>query len=137
MSTAGLTKDSGWEVGVSKTLQYSVPELWDLLTSPNGLTLWLGEGAELAVGSRYETADGTTGEVRSYREHDRIRVTWQPADWSHDSTVQLALSGSGPKTVLRFHQERLADADERTRQRTHWQDVMTTVIERLGSDRGQ
>jgi uncharacterized protein YndB with AHSA1/START domain len=137
MSAVGQTKDAGWEVGVSKTLPYSVPVLWEFLTSPAGQAIWLGDEVSLEPGSTYRTASGTTGEVRSYREQDRLRVTWRPAGWSHDSTVQLAVSGSGPKTVLRFHQERLADADERIQQRTHWQNVMTAMVEGLSSDHGE
>jgi len=76
MAPVGETKDAGWNIGVSKTLPYSVPELWDFITSTEGITLWLGEGAVLENGSAYKTADGTTGEVRSIREHDRIRLTW-------------------------------------------------------------
>jgi hypothetical protein len=38
---------------------------------------------------------------------------------------------------LRFRQEWLADADERTRQRTHWQSVVSTLVERLESDAGR
>jgi uncharacterized protein YndB with AHSA1/START domain len=137
MAPVGLSKDAGWEIGVSKTLPYSVPELWEFVSSAEGIAVWLGEGAVLGEpGSSYETTDGTTGEVRSKNENDRIRVTWRPADWSQDSTVQVALSGSGAKTVLRFHQERLADAEQRARQRTHWQQVMAAVIERL-SDGGE
>ncbi|HET6296958.1 MAG TPA: SRPBCC domain-containing protein [Kribbella sp.] len=136
MAPVGETKDAGWNVGVSKTLPYSVPELWDFITSTEGVTVWLGEGAVLENGSAYKTADGTTGEVRSIREHDRIRLTWHPADWSHESTVQVAVSGAGSKSVLRFHQERLADAEERNRQRTHWQNVMDSVVRRL-SDGGE
>lgn len=129
--TVGKTKDVGWEIGVSKTLPYSVPELWDFLTSPEGIAVWLGDGASLAPGATYETKDGTTGEVRGFREKDRVRLTWHPADWSHESTVQVALSAAGPKTVVRFHQERLASAEERTRQRTHWQQVMTALVAAL------
>ncbi|MFB6722606.1 SRPBCC domain-containing protein [Kribbella sp. NPDC056345] len=127
----GQTKDAGWNIGVSKTLPYPVSDVWDFVISPAGVTLWLGKGAELADGAAYKTADGTVGEVRSLHENDRVRLTWQPHDWSHESTVQVAVSAAGSKTVLRFHQERLADADERERQRTHWQQVMAAMIEGL------
>jgi hypothetical protein len=57
---------------------------------------------------------------------------------SHDTTVQVALRPSGEeKTMLRFHQEWLADADERTRQRTNWQSVLSALVERLESDAGR
>ncbi len=127
----GLTKDVGWNIGVSKTLPYAVAHVWSFLLSPAGVALWLGTGAQLATGAPYETVDGTVGEVRSLHADNRIRLTWQPADWSHESTVQVTVSASAAKTVLRFHHERLADADERERQRTHWEAVMAAVVQAL------
>ena len=40
----GLTRDAGWEVGASRTLDASVKKMWDLLLSPTGLGLWVGRG---------------------------------------------------------------------------------------------
>jgi uncharacterized protein YndB with AHSA1/START domain len=130
----GQTKDVGFEIGVSKTLPFPVERVWQVLTSPEGVRLWLGDGVELgtAKGDRYETADGTTGEIRSFHEHDRVRLTWRPADWDHDTTVQIAVHAQGARTRLTFHQEWLADADERARQRDHWRAVLATVIDALG-----
>ena len=44
----------------------------------------------------------------------------------------MSPSSSG-KTILRFHQERLASADERSQQREHWRAVMGSVIQALES----
>lgn len=130
----GKTKDAGWEIGVSRTLPVPVDEVWRVLTGDEGLAVWLGAGAVLepSKGARYETDDGTVGEVRSFHPLDRVRLTWQPVEWDHDSTVQVAVRGDGGRTTLRFHQERLADADERERQRAHWQAVMERVAALLG-----
>jgi predicted RNA-binding Zn ribbon-like protein/uncharacterized protein YndB with AHSA1/START domain len=126
--TAGLTKDAGWEIGVSKTLPLPAGAVWDFIASPDGVALWLGtvDGLPTEKGARYETADGVTGEVRSHRPGDRIRVT------HGDTTIQVAVSAAGPgKSVLRFHQEHLADAEERERRRTHWKAVMERVAGEL------
>ncbi|WP_436492787.1 SRPBCC family protein [Actinokineospora sp. HUAS TT18] len=129
----GQTKDVGWNIGVSKTLPHPIGKVWDFMTSPEGIALWLGEGAELSPvkGTRYETADGTVGEIRGYHEHDRIRLTLRPGDWDHDTTMQFAMVANGDRTMLRFHQEWLADAEEREHQREHWQGVMDAVVEAL------
>lgn len=127
----GETKDVGFNIGVSKTLPYPVEHVWDFLLSPAGLAVWLGEGVELAPKKTYRTADGTEGEVRSLHPLDRVRLTWRPKDWDHDTTVQVAVRGEGEKTMLRFHQEWLADSDERSRQRDHWKAVLDKVIEAL------
>jgi uncharacterized protein YndB with AHSA1/START domain len=125
----GLTKDAGWQIGVSRTLPHPLAVVWDFISSPAGLALWLGSGAVLTPerGARYQTAAGVVGEVRGYRPADRIRVT-------HGSTtmqVALAPAGRGTRTTLRFHQERLANAEEREQRRTHWQSVLEQVAAAL------
>jgi uncharacterized protein YndB with AHSA1/START domain len=134
----GKTADVGWNIGVSRTLPYSAAEVWDFLVSREGVEIWLGPGVDLPreKGEAYETANGTTGEIRSYVEADRVRLTWQPKDWDHSSTVQVRLSGSGAKTTLRFHQEWLSGAEEREEQRTYWEDVTERVVAAL-EERGR
>ncbi len=65
--------------------------------------------------------------MRGYRPVDRIRVT------HGTTTVQVALTpaAEGSRTMLRFHQEHLASAEDRERQRTHWQRVMDQVATAL------
>lgn len=129
----GRTKDVGYQIGVRRTVPHSVEEVWDCLMDPSGLAVWLGPGTELDAdrGSTYATDDGTTGEVRSLREHDRIRVTWHPAAWTHDTTVQVALLPAATGTVILFHQEHLADGAERERQREHWKAVIERLVQLL------
>ena len=130
----GHTKDAGWEIGVSRTVPFPMEEVWDFLTSPEGSAVWLGTGVHRLdePGETYETSAGTAGEFRSFRPHDRVRVTWQPPDWDHGSTVQFTVSSAGPgRTIVRFHQERLADAGEREEQRAHWRAVLNAVVAEL------
>lgn len=123
----GLTKDAGWQIGVSRTLPHPPAVVWDFISGPDGLDLWLGTGADLTPerGASYRTADGVTGEVRGYRPGDRIRLT------HGTTTVQVAITAAGGKTVLRFHQERMASAEERERRREHWRHVMDDVATAL------
>jgi uncharacterized protein YndB with AHSA1/START domain len=132
----GLTRDAGWEIGVSRTLPYPPELVWGFIISPAGLSLWLGDGARLgAPGEEYATADGTTGELRSLRPMDRVRLTWLPRGWNRESTIQVTVSPAGkpdePKTVLRFHQERLSNAEEREGQRAHWAAVLDDLVDAL------
>ncbi|MGI8939722.1 MAG: SRPBCC domain-containing protein [Iamia sp.] len=130
----GRTKDAGWQIGVSRTVAHPVERVWDLLTCDEGTALWLGSGVTVdpQTGQGYETEEGTVGETRSHRFQDRIRLTWQPENWDHETTVQVAVVPNGPdRTMIRFHQERLANAEERERQRTHWRGVMDAVTAAL------
>ena len=131
----GKTKDAGWQIGVSATVEHPIAEVWDLLTAPAGLAAWLGSCVPFdgANGETYRTSDGTSGELRSLHHQDRVRLTWQPPDWDHDTTVQIAVVAKGDqRTSVRFHQERLANADEREQQRRHWKqiaDQLTNVLD--------
>ena len=130
----GMTRDVGWEIGVSRTVPFPLEEVWDFLTSPEGSAVWLGAGVQRLdePGREYQTSQGTSGEIRSFRPLDRVRLTWQPTDWAHDSTVQFTVTGAAAgRTMLRFHQERLADAREREQQRAHWRAVLDAVVTAL------
>jgi uncharacterized protein YndB with AHSA1/START domain len=130
----GHTQDAGWQIGVSKTVDHPLEIVWEFLTSAAGTELWLGHGVTVLDerGHEYRTDDGTVGETRTFRREDRIRLTWQPADWDHDSTLQVTVSPSGhQKTTIRFHQDRLLDAREREQQRDHWRAVMRSVVAAL------
>jgi uncharacterized protein YndB with AHSA1/START domain len=128
--------DAGWQIGVSITIHRPAAEVWDWLVSTEGLATWLGPGIEFTgeKGEAYESEDGTQGEVRSFHPLDRIRLTWQPADWDHDSTVQIAIDDKGDRTRVVFHQERLADAVERARQREHCKTVSESVTRALAQE---
>ena len=125
----GKTKDAGWEIGVSRTLPVPIETAWAFLTSAEGVRLWLGDGATVPTekGQPIVTADGGAGVLRSLRHLDRIRLRWQPAGWSHDTIVQIAIRGDATKTMIRFHQDHLADATERAEQRAHWTSVMDAI----------
>jgi len=124
----GLTKDAGYEIGVSRTLPLPAEEVWRFLTGREGLTMWLGEGARIEPrrGAAYTLADGTTGEVRGYKEGARLRLTHRPAG-QRETTIQITVTPRGNRALLQFHQERLADSAERERRRRHWKAVMDEV----------
>lgn len=132
----GQTKDAGWQIGVSKTLPHPIDAVWRLLVGTP--ELWLGRGATVprAPGAEWRSGDGVTGELRSRHEGDRVRLTWRPAGWNHDSTVQVAVSAAPRGTVLRFHQERLAGPGERAAQRAHWQGALARVERALATADG-
>ncbi|MFJ9638355.1 SRPBCC domain-containing protein [Streptomyces sp. NPDC101178] len=125
----GLTQDAGWEIGVSRTIRQPPQTVWEFITGPEGVALWLGVEGPLPTekGAAYRTADGTEGEIRSYHPGDRVRLTYGT------STVQVTVSPgtSDDRSVLRFHQERLASAEEREERRMHWKSVMDRLAAEL------
>jgi len=129
--TTGLTKDVGWELGVRRTVDAPVEEVWEYFVV-DGLATWLGDTTlGLHKGDEYVTVDGVRGEIRSRTDQLRLRLTWQPDDWDHDSTVQVTLMPAATGTTIGFHQERLASEVERTQMLAHWTTVLDDVVAEL------
>ena len=118
-TTTGLTKDTGWQVGMRRTLDIRLEDAWHLLTSAEGIAIWLGDATDMQLqkGSRYKLPDGTSGEIRVLHLYSHLRITWQPPGWVRPSMLQLRLIGKGSRTVLALHQEHLPDADARNQRR--------------------
>ena len=131
LRVVGQTADADFQIGAQKTLPVPVDKAWGLLVEGPGRDIWLGkvERLELRKGEQYHTAEGVGGEIRSVAPGQRIRLTWHRADLAQASTLQLYLAGSGEKTSVRFHQERLSGLDERERMRTHWREVLERLLE--------
>lgn len=128
---AGLTKDAGWEVGVRRTVGAPLHSVWDFLLS-DGLALWLGPTTlprEKGVGFR--TTDGVAGEIRSFTERQKIRMTWRPDDWPHDTILQLTVKEAATGTTIGFHHEQLADRDERYMMLGHWKNVVAELAKAI------
>jgi uncharacterized protein YndB with AHSA1/START domain len=132
--TTGKTKDAGWEVGVRTTVPASGPTVWGFLLG-DGLPLWLGEIEELPTekGATYATRDGVTGTIKGYIDGYRIRLSWHPSDWPHDTTLQVTVKASATGTTIAIHQEKLADREERKMMLGHWKSVIEHVSGELGA----
>jgi uncharacterized protein YndB with AHSA1/START domain len=118
ITSRGLTKDTGWQIGVRRTIPAQADDVWDLLLSPDGLKIWLGDGEQFPFkkGSGYKLRDGTLGEVKIYQPGSHWRITRKPPDptYQRPSTIQIRVIGKGDRCVLAFHEEHLPD--ERARQ---------------------
>ena len=133
----GQTADAGFQLGVQKTLPVEAEGLWQVITSPNGLEIWLGSGLHkmaFEAGETYRTAEGTTGEIRTAYPAERLRLTWQPADWENQSTLQLTLLDKGDKTALNFHHEKLSGPEQRKEMKSHWQQVLKQLKTLVDAD---
>jgi uncharacterized protein YndB with AHSA1/START domain len=131
--TTGLTKDAGWELGVRRTVDAPLEDVWEYFIV-DGVETWLGD-ATLGTrkGDTFETSDGVRGEIRSLTSQMRLRITWQPEDWDHDSTLQVTLTPAATGTTIGLHQERLASAAEREQMLEHWTTVLDDVADDLGA----
>ena len=133
----GLTRDAGWQIGVSRTFPIDLETAWALLTSRMGLGLWLGDvSSPLTKGACYRTREGISGEVRSIRPLERLRLTWQPERRAAPAIVQVVVAPSPRGCSVRFHTDHLASEDEREAMRTHWREVLDRLDSALAYERG-
>ena len=129
--TTGLTKDAGWQVGVRTTVPVDAATVWQYLLGA-GLPLWLGETTiPSQANAVYETDDGVRGRLISRTEGTRLRLSWRPDDWPHDTTLQLSLRAAATGTTIAVHHERLADRDERRMMLGHWKTVIAELEKAL------
>lgn len=122
----GKTKTQGWEIGVRRTLPISAEKAWKLLTTQPGIGYWLGMGLDphFSKGEAFTTAEGTSGEIRSYNEGSLIRMRWQPPEWDFESTLQIRVKPAKTGATITFHHERMQNAEQRNAMHQRWSDVM-------------
>ena len=130
----GQTAGAGYEIGARRTFPISPQRAWELTTSEAGLRLWLGDTIQfrLEEGLPYETREGATGTIRVIEPGEHLRLTWQPPDWPHASTIQVRIIPKGDSTTIAFHQEHLAGGYEREEMYHRWQAALDG-LERLAS----
>ena len=133
LTPTGPAKDAGWEVGVRTTVDAPLDTVWAFLLG-DGLPLWLGNTTlTLEKGAPFETDDDISGTILSYTEGLRIRLSWRPEEWNHDSTLQLTVKEAATGTTIAFHQERLIGREERKIMLGHWKEVVQTLDDAIAS----
>ena len=126
----GTTKDAGMQIGVRRTMAVTKEEAWDFLTSPKGLSLWIGEAPsfKLQVGHEYESREGVSGKITVVVPCHKLRMTWKRPEWDNPSRLQIyVLSTKTGKTNIAIHQEMLDDVYMREVMRRYWNEVLTTI----------
>ncbi len=123
----GQTTSVGFQIGVRRTLPCTEEALWQLLTSEEGLTIWLGGPIPLQQRTPYTLVDGTSGELRVFRPRSHLRLTWQPRGWAAPATVQVRVLPAKSGATLSIHQEWLPDGAARIAMKAHWEGVITRL----------
>jgi uncharacterized protein YndB with AHSA1/START domain len=130
-TTNGKPTDAGWEVGVRKTVDAPLDTVWAFLLG-KGLGIWLGNTRlNLTKGARFETDDDIRGSIISISDKSRIRLTWQPGEWDHDSTLHVTVKKTDIGTTIGFVHERLTSRDERKIMLTHWKETLVLLQDGL------
>lgn len=112
----------------SKTLNLKAPKAWRYLLSPAGISIWLRPVSRFQLKARhqFEAEGGIFGEVRTFQEGKRIRITWQDATWSKPSVVNINLiPRAGEKCMLALQHEKLPSAAARLKWRHYWKEALS------------
>lgn len=122
----GLTKDSGWQVGVRKTLPITPEKAWDFLLSKDIVRLWLGEvpPAPLQCGLMFKLSDKTEVKITMLKPNSHLRFSFHAPGTEQPSIIQVRTIPSGENTVFAFHQEQLPDREARQDRKYHYQQVL-------------
>lgn len=122
---AGETADSGFQVGVQRTVDASPDAVWERLTG-EGLGAWLPGVASLPdePGETVSGDEGLEVELRSIDPGRKLRMRVRGESDIPPSTVQLTLIESGVRTAINFHHEGLPDSAAREQMRAHWKAVL-------------
>jgi hypothetical protein len=128
-NTTGLTKDTGFQIGVQKTYPISLHEAWNYIFSYDGIKLWLGyKGIPTwKKGQEYTTKTGTYLCIRVYNELSHARLTYRRKDWENTSTLQIRMLAAKTGTTISIHQEKLENASQRELMKLHWEKVLTKI----------
>jgi uncharacterized protein YndB with AHSA1/START domain len=123
----GSDRDDFFDVGVRATVATPLQEVWQFLVG-DGLPLWLGE-TEMPreQNAGYATADGVRGVIHRYAEDSRVKLTWRPKDWPHNTTLTLAVKRSDAGTTISISHEGLADREERRMMLGYWKTVIADL----------
>ena len=129
MNPVGLTKKTGWQIGVRRIIDVLPDKLWNFIVSSEGLGMWLGMVDEFAwiEKAQYQLSDGTHGEVRVYKPYSHVRLTWHPPAYPRASTIQVRVISQSGRSILAFHQERLPDKQAREDRRVFFQKVLDKI----------
>jgi uncharacterized protein YndB with AHSA1/START domain len=122
----GLTKDSGWQVGVRKTLPISPEKAWDFLFSKEIIRVWLGEVPTfpLQVGSNFSLKDDTEVKITVLSPGSHLRLSFRTPGCERPSIIQVRTIPSGENTVFAFHQEQLPDWEARQDRKYYFQQAL-------------
>jgi hypothetical protein len=120
VKTAGLTKDTGWQFGVRKSVPFNLNEVWDFLFSEKGIKIWL---------------KGADKEFSTFKQFSHLSTKWKLNGWKNEATLQMRVIANKDKTTIAFHVEKLLDEKQREDTKIFWNKVIKTITEQITTNR--
>ncbi|MHA6482965.1 SRPBCC family protein [Paenibacillus sp. strain BS8-2] len=100
-----IERAGGTAILFQRQLKHSKDEVWQAITDPNSIKMWLTatadiehfEGGKLEL--RWDNGDVVTGKVMTYKPNNKLSYTWTE-ETSGESIVSFQLSDSEQGTLL-------------------------------------
>lgn len=126
----GQTQSSGFQIGVSKTLPVKRDELWNIIITPKVFALIVSDNInpETIINQKRTSETGIEYKITTWESRSHMRMQWKLPEWHSYSILQVRLAAQkSGRTVLTFHQEKMADESIREDMRLHWKEVLTKL----------
>ncbi|MEE1618404.1 SRPBCC family protein [Brachybacterium sp. J153] len=130
----GLTRDAGWQLGVTRTVAAPASDVWRRLLG-EWLPQWLGvESVPQMVGAPVRDGARIRGRVVGCHVGRRVRLRWTPVTLDHETVFQVTLQEAATGTTIGIHQERLLGAAERQGLLEHWTTTLDALVESIARE---
>jgi len=119
----GQTEKTGFQLGVSRTLNTPARILWDWLVSESGVTWFAGALSEdfFTQEGVLTSSGGIMSELKVFKKDSHLRLRWKFPEWRGFSTLQIRITPKGEdRTTLSIHQEKLSSQMVRTEMLAYW-----------------
>lgn len=116
-----------YSVAGSRTFYLKDSRAWKLLTSDEGIGIWLKPLSPLTMkaGENFETETGFFGEIRVVTKGDKIRFRLQDPEWEKPSVCVLGVHfREGEKCTIIFAHDDLPSARVKEEFRIYWKSVL-------------
>ena len=123
----------------TRTMPLDRNSVWKFLQTPEALAVWLRplDPFRFKAKQTFETEDGFFGEVRTLKEGERVRLSWQETDAAKASVLQVFLvARPKQKSILVFNHDSLKDGRLRNQMRDRWKSVLLQLLEIVTSQKG-
>jgi activator of HSP90 ATPase len=129
----GLTKNSGYQISVTKIFNVSYDTMWDFILSEEGINIWLGKSdmIDFELNTPFKTLTGIEGQLKSFKPGVNFKLTWKAADWTNTSKVEIRIDNKNGRARLGILQSFLTSLDQRSSQKKHWDNVIVNVSKEL------
>ncbi len=129
----GLTKNSGYQISISKTFDVSYDIMWDFILAEEGINIWLGKSnmLDFELNTPFKTHTGIAGQLKSFKPGVYFKLTWKAAAWTNISKVEIRIDNKKGKARLGILQSFLTSLDQRSAQKKYWDAIMIQINEEL------